>query len=84
MELDHLRQQIDECDNEIMTALEKRLQVVHQVGEYKAAHNLPIVQTSRRQELIKRLQEEFGSDNLTPEFIKDLYGLIINHAESLE
>lgn len=82
--MDELREQIDECDDQIMTALDQRLKVVRQVADYKKNHNMPVKQTDRMDQLVKRLIDKFGDENLTDDFIAHLYRVIMEHAISLE
>lgn len=82
--MDELRKQIDEYDNQIMTALDKRYDVVKQVAKYKEAHGLPVLQFDRMTQLVDRLTETYGSENLSSEFIAQLYDLIMHHAIELE
>lgn len=82
--MDELRKQIDEYDNQIMTALDKRYDLVKQVAAYKQAHGLPVLQFDRMTQLVERLKAEYGSQNLSGEFIEQLYDLIMHHAIELE
>jgi chorismate mutase len=84
MELEQLRQQIDQCDDQIMQALKKRLTIVQKVAEFKQDHDLPVRQTSRMDQLVARLTETYGDGNLTSEFIAQLYQLIMEHAIQIE
>lgn len=82
--MEELRKQIDECDDQIMALLERRFDVVRDVARYKKAHGLPIKQSDRMNQLVDRLAQRYGSDNLSQEFIADLYRLIMGHAIDLE
>ena len=42
-----LRGPMDECDNQLMDLLAKRMRVCREIGTYKKEHNMTIVQTSR-------------------------------------
>lgn len=84
MELEQLRAQIDECDDQIMMALKKRLKIVQQVAEYKQVNDQPVRQTDRMDQLLNRLNDQYGDENLTKDFIDRLYGLIMEHAIELE
>jgi len=52
-----LRKEIDNIDNEILTLLNKRMQIVKKVGELKNTTNAPIYRPEREREIIKRLTE---------------------------
>lgn len=80
-ELLELRKKIDKIDDEIFSLLEKRYEVVREVGEYKKKKNLPIVSPDREKEIIgKKIKES----NLNPDFIKKYYRLIINNSYLIE
>lgn len=59
--LDELRSEIDSIDSEIVKLLETRMELVHEVAQYKLQHNIPILNSARETEVVNR--------NLT--FVKD-------------
>lgn len=46
-ELQYLREQIDQVDKSLLSLLEKRMQLVAEVGEVKNRHGLPIYAPDR-------------------------------------
>ena len=52
-----LRKEIDAIDNEILSLLNKRMEVVKRVGELKNTSNTPVYRPEREKEIIKRLTE---------------------------
>lgn len=52
--LHQLRGQIDECDNQLMDLLAKRMRVCREIGTYKKEHNMTIVQTNRYNEILDK------------------------------
>jgi chorismate mutase/prephenate dehydratase len=52
-----LRKEIDAIDNEILSLLNKRMEVVKRVGELKNTSNAPVYRPEREKEIIKRLTE---------------------------
>ncbi|RAP76039.1 chorismate mutase [Paenibacillus montanisoli] len=57
MKLDHLRQQIDEIDHELVALLAKRFQITEEVGKYKAAHCLQAQDPGREALQFKKIEE---------------------------
>jgi chorismate mutase/prephenate dehydratase len=55
MDLQELRQQIDEIDNEMLQLLNKRMEVVKKVGEFKRITNTIIYRPEREKAIIDRL-----------------------------
>ena len=51
--LEELRKQIDEIDEQIVSLLAKRMKVVKTVGQLKMKNNIPILDKSRWQKIIK-------------------------------
>lgn len=80
-DLSHLRNQIDECDDQLLELLAKRMRVSKEIGTFKKEHNMTVVQTDRYDEILqKRISqaEEMGMDC---EFMRVILGAI--HEESV-
>jgi len=71
MQLDELRAQIDQIDEELLRLFEKRMQIATQVAAYKKARGLPVLDRKREIEklepLAKKVSPELGS------YAQDLY-----------
>jgi len=52
-QLDSLRKQIDEIDDLIVSLLAKRMETVKKVGQLKKKNNIPVLDESRWQKVIK-------------------------------
>lgn len=79
--LNILRQQIDELDNDLLEVLNKRMRVCREIGQYKKEHRMPVVQTGRYDDILKsriKLAEEMG---MCGEFMKTVLESI--HEESV-
>ncbi|MEM8523115.1 MAG: bifunctional 3-deoxy-7-phosphoheptulonate synthase/chorismate mutase type II [Bacteroidota bacterium] len=83
--IDHLRQEIDELDADIMNLLSQRMKVADRIGEYKKANNIAILQNSRWQEILGTAIAQGKAKGLSEEFIKSLFKAVhqesINHQE---
>ncbi len=80
-ELALLRQQIDDCDHELLAVLARRMSVAREIGLFKKAHNLRILQPQRYQEVIKARLDEAESLGLSKDFIQRVLEAI--HEESV-
>ena len=80
-ELSLLRQQIDDCDHELLAVLARRMSVSREIGRFKKAHNLRVVQPARYQDMIKARLEEGNSLGLQPDFVQRVMQSI--HEESV-
>ncbi|MDE6611392.1 MAG: bifunctional 3-deoxy-7-phosphoheptulonate synthase/chorismate mutase type II [Muribaculaceae bacterium] len=80
-ELDILRQQIDRIDDELLELLARRMQVSRDIGRYKHARRIPIVQPHRYNELMKQRVAMAATLGLPAEFVGDILAAI--HEESV-
>ncbi|GEN50792.1 chorismate mutase [Alkalibacterium pelagium] len=67
-ELDQCREEIDLIDQQLTALFEKRMETVLKVGEYKKAHNLPILDAGREEAVIKKNIERLSN----PAFKREL------------
>lgn len=74
---------IDQCDREIVENLEKRFEAVKEVIAYKKANNLPILQASREDEVLKKIENYQDSHEFLRE-IKDIYIYIMNKSKEIQ
>ena len=81
-ELSLLRQQIDDCDHELLAVLTRRMSVSREIGCYKKSHNLRVVQPARYQALIKARLDEARTLGLSQEFTQRIMQAI--HEESVQ
>ena len=80
-ELSMLRQQIDDCDRELLAVLARRMSVSREIGAFKKAHNLRVLQPDRYQKVIKARLDEGSRLGLSEEFIERIMQSI--HEESV-
>lgn len=80
-QLEKLRASIDKVDHNIFSWLTERMELVEQIGDYKRANEVTILQVERWNE-IKKTRKELGRQlGLSEEFIMDLLRII--HKESI-
>jgi chorismate mutase len=80
-ELDLLRQQIDDCDHELLAVLARRMSVSREIGHFKRAHNLRVVQPQRYQDMIAARLDEAEQLGLQTDFTQRVMQAI--HEESV-
>ncbi len=64
MDLSDIRVEIDKIDSELIQLLERRMDCAKAVGEYKLAHNIPILDKKRQEEILDKVEqraEKYGS-----------------------
>lgn len=76
-----LREAIDRIDLRLLKVLSQRFQLSEKVGQLKAHSGLPVVQKSRKKEILKDREMRGRELGLTGEFIRRLYTLV--HLESV-
>ena len=79
--LTELRQQIDRLDNELLDVLGRRMEVSRQIGEYKRANNIAVVQAGRYGDVMSSRLAAAGKLGLSPEFMQTVLSAI--HEESV-
>ena len=62
MELNELRNEINQIDDEILNLFLRRMDVAEQVADYKREHNLPILQPQREREILKKVADAAGPE----------------------
>ena len=62
MELNELRNEINQIDEEILRLFLRRMDLAEQVADYKRAHDLPIYQPQREREILKKAADAAGPE----------------------
>lgn len=71
--LEELRQQIDTIDEELTILFEKRMNAVAEVARYKQKNNLPVLNTSREQQVIDKNIARLNNAALAPYYADFLH-----------
>jgi chorismate mutase len=79
--LSQLRKQIDECDNNLMQELAKRMRSSREIGTFKREHDMTVLQTGRYNEILDKRGEQGEQLGMDAEFIKRVWEAI--HEESV-
>lgn len=82
--LDDWREQIDTIDNNIISLLAKRMDIVVQIGKYKKENNIPLMDNNRWQSLVEKLLNKAEKLNLSKDLVKDIYAQILKHSMHIE
>ena len=72
IDLNELRNQIDELDQQLVDILAKRSALTKRVGEWKSKTGLPIYVPSREAQLISSRREQAQLKGLSPDMIEDV------------
>lgn len=79
--LTELRRLIDECDNNLIEVLAKRMRVSREIGKYKKHHVMTVVQTTRYSEILDKRGAQGCMCGMDSAFIKKIFEAI--HEESV-
>lgn len=83
MDLNSTRTEINSIDREIVHLLEKRFNIVMEIGQYKKENNIPVYDAKREKIVVKNcinyLENKKYSKN-----IEDIYKQIMNSSKELE
>ncbi len=79
--LGQLRKQIDECDDNIIQELAKRMRVAREIGMYKKEHNITVLQSGRYNEILEKRGEQAKQCGMDAEFMIKIFEAI--HEESV-
>lgn len=75
-----LRTRIDEIDSQILFLLAQRQAQVEKVVKLKKEHHIPVYHPAREEDLISTLRLQAGRANLDPDFMEDLYRVILRQS----
>jgi chorismate mutase len=79
--LAHIREQINQVDDELITLLGRRMKLADEIGLYKKENNITILQTRRWNDILKRAFEKGIELGLSKEFIVRYFDAV--HMESI-
>ncbi len=79
-----LREKIDQIDSEILTLFAKRFSLVAQIGVYKKAQNMPIINTDREKRKIEALAKKGNTQGISKNFIENIWQTIFAESYRLE
>lgn len=78
--LENLRRHIDRIDKELIEVLGKRMNIVHEMGEYKRDHNITILQIERWRDIINSRLKTADKLGLDRDFLLRLLQLVHNES----
>lgn len=79
--LEAWRKQIDQIDEQLIELLSDRMVLSKMIGDFKANHNLCIVQPPRYKDMLEKRIAKGGTTGLDASFIKDIFSTI--HEQSV-
>jgi len=77
------RQRIDHIDDQIVTLLNERAAVVHEVGAIKTRFHAPASAPGREEQVLRRVSGEARAP-LTPESVRKIYRTLLAEMTAME
>lgn len=82
--LEQLRKKIDVIDAAIIKKLSQRQKLTRQIGQYKAAHNIPVKDQSREENLLQHYEKLCEQYELPPPLVTRLFKIIFTYSRKLQ
>ncbi len=79
-ELAALRRLIDQCDDELIEVLNRRMELCRQIGNLKKSQNMTVVQTRRYDEILERRMRQAQELGMDPAFMQSVMQVIHEEA----
>lgn len=79
--LDNLRKEIDEIDELIIQLLDDRIEIVHEIGDYKRANNIDVLDSSREALIFDKIN---NMDLENKETIIKIYEQLMNVTKDVQ
>ncbi len=81
MEIEHIRNEIDTVDREVIMLLSRRKTLVKMIGEIKKKHNLQVLNKTREEKLFARLRALAEKQGLDAAYVEKLYKIILEQSK---
>ena len=83
MDLDVIRQEIDQIDDQIVKLLEKRMRLIDQVVAYKKASGKPILDSKREEAIFEKVRNRV-EDKQYQESIVAIFSDLLKHSREYQ
>lgn len=80
MDINELRQQINDIDSDLVTLFTKRMEIAAQIADYKKERNMPIYVPAREREILQDVAQKAGPDMAN--YTRVLYSLLFELSRS--
>ncbi|MFP4160113.1 MAG: bifunctional chorismate mutase/prephenate dehydrogenase [Desulfobacterales bacterium] len=79
-ELEALREKIDEADEQIVSLLARRQELVNRIVEIKKKYHLPVYHPAREEDLISLRRSQGRKAGMDPDFVEELYRTVLRQS----
>ncbi len=81
LQLQEIRSKIDSLDEDVISKISNRMDLIEMIGILKKENNIPILQVDRWSEVLQNLNQLGADNNLSQKFMKEFLNAI--HTESI-
>ena len=80
-DLESLRANIDQLDQQLWDIISQRVEVAREIGEWKHAHGEPVIQTERYEQVLQHCLEQGKQHGLSEQLVREVMEAL--HKESV-
>lgn len=84
MDLEHIRNEINRIDTEIIRLLGERFKFIPEIAAFKLEHNLPVFQPEREKQQHTKYWNLAREHDLDPELVRRVFDIIIGEMRSIQ
>jgi len=82
MNIEELRKEIDNIDDNIIQSLSKRKDLIKKIASIKKELDKPVIDEDRERKIIKRLKEKAKEKGIDENFINSIYEIILENSRN--
>ena len=82
--LETLREEINRIDENIIILLSKRMEVAKSIVALKKVKGISVEDRDREKTLFLKLEREARRNNISEEFVSEVFGLIVSHSKLIQ
>ena len=83
-QLEQMRRLIDECDQELIDVLKRRLNIAAEIGRHKRSNKMPVVQASRYNQVLNERIEWAIRQGIDGQFMRAIMQLVHDEAVKVQ
>ena len=84
MDLNEIRKQIDEIDEELMSLFSKRVQFVLKIAKWKKKEGLPVFDEKREEAVLEKIGLLAKKNKLDPCIMEQIFVIFMAYCRSIE
>jgi len=82
--LEALREEINRIDEDIISLLSRRMEVVKKIAALKKAKGISVEDRDREKTLFLKLEKEARRNNIDEKFVSEVFGVIVSQSKLIQ